>query len=213
MKSRVVVTLVGLVVSVACTEAPTTTPAVVDAGSTVAPALDAPDAPVDAGDARGAASSGAGKDTDRVELTELKCAGPTKKGGVRVCGQSLHTRVAPNNSLLGFAASLEGMTLFGLKKVPAHRGDLVAYGAAGQGAVLAQAETNELGRFDVEIRSAHPAFAICPGRVLATTPACRLLSPGVDTIALMVVSSGSAWTWGTLPENALVQLPYAPDPK
>ena len=33
-------------------------------------------------------------------------AGPTKKGGMRVCGQTLHTRVAPNGNLLGFAASL-----------------------------------------------------------------------------------------------------------
>lgn len=204
-----VLTLAAISFAIACPAAPAAI--TVDAGAVAAMAPAEPVAPPRGG--------GVGDDAKRIALEETKCGAPAKKDGVRICGQSLYTRVAPNGDLLGFAASLDGMTLFGLQKVPVADGDLVAFGAAGQGAIVAQAETAADGRFDIELKSTQQALALCPGRVLATAEQCKLVNlkagpipPTGASIAVLLIANGPALSWSAVPERALIT-PRAPPPK
>ena len=198
-------TLAAMSFAIAC---PTpSAPAVVDAGAAAATAPAEPVAPPQGN----GVGEGVGGDAKRIALEETKCGAPANKNGVRICGQSLSTRVAPNGDLVGFAASPDGMTLFGLQKVPVEDGDLVAFGAAGQGAILVQVETSSDGRFDVELNSRHRALALCPGRVLATAEQCKIVNlkagpvpPTGASIAVLLISNGPTRSWSAVPERALI---------
>lgn len=186
---------------------PPSAPATVDAGD------GSPAAPVvDAGPAPSETAVGVGRDTAPIDLMSTTCPAPKAGNAVRVCGQALVTRTSPDGKqLLGLAASLDGVTLFGLKEKPATREDIERLGAPGQDAKLVQTETDADGRFDVEMKSPMAAHVLCMGRVLQTTKDCALINVAKDgSVAVSAISSGKAITWATHPENALGRVPWGP---
>lgn len=165
----------------------------------------------------GGVDAGSGEDANRpkfvnADMGSIRCPPPSKSGGFRVCGQSLKTWLGKDGELLGLAASTDGMTVFGIDKMPRSRADIVTLGSAGTGAVLVQTTTNEAdGTFDVQLSRKPKAAVLCPTRLLATEERCAVIDPtNASAVVVLLVENGALLTWASLPETALRAMPIAP---